>query len=112
MTHPLKLSEKAFQHQVEHLAHVFGWRLFHARPAQTQSGRWLTAQTGHIGFPDLVMAHPSRGVIFAELKSQVGRVSPGQRIWLNVLEAAGAECYVWRPSDFDAIKTRLQKDKP
>ena len=91
---------------------MFGWRLFHARPAQTQSGRWLTAQTGHIGFPDLVMAHPSRGVIFAELKSQVGRVSPGQRIWLNVLEAAGAECYVWRPSDFDAIKTRLQKDKP
>lgn len=109
MNNPYKLSEKQFQHQVEHLAHVFGWRVFHALPAQNSRGRWLTAQSGDVGFPDLVLAHPSKGVIFAELKTQIGRVSVSQRIWLNTLEAAGAETYIWRPSDFDSIKTRLQK---
>ena len=108
MVSPLKLTEKAFQHQVEHLAHVFGWRLYHALPAMNHAGRWRTAQSGDIGFPDLVLAHPIKGLICAELKTQTGRVTESQRTWLNYLEAAGAECYVWRPSDFDAIKTRLQ----
>ena len=111
MTHPFKLSEKAFQHQVEHLAHVFGWRLFHAKPAQLPNGRWVTNQSGDVGFPDLVLAHPTKGLIFAELKGATGRVTVSQRTWLNYLEAAGAECYVWRPQDFDFIKTRLQGDK-
>lgn len=109
MTNPLRISETAFQHQVEHLAHVFGWRLFHAKPAQLPNGRWVTNQSGDAGFPDLVLAHPSRGVIFAELKTQLGRITPGQRAWLNVLEAAGAETYIWRPSDFDDIKNRLMR---
>lgn len=106
--HPLKLSEKAFQHQVEHLAHVYGWSVYHALPAMNAAGRWRTAQSGDIGFPDLVLAHPSRGVIFAELKAQRGRVSVSQRIWLNTLEAAGSETYVWRPTDFEFIKSRLK----
>lgn len=106
----LNFTEKAFQHAVEHLAHVYGWRLFHAKPSQLPNGRWVTAQTGNTGFPDLVLAHPVKGLIFAELKTQRGRVSPAQRIWLNTLEATGAECHVWRPQDFDFIKNRLKGD--
>lgn len=108
VTARLALTEKQFQHQVEHLAHVYGWRLFHALPAMNSTGGWRTAQTGDIGFPDLVLAHPTKGLIFAELKSQRGRITVDQRIWLNILEATGAETHIWRPSDFEHIKTRLK----
>lgn len=111
MVNPLKITEKAFQAQVEHLAKITGWRIFHALPAMNAAGRWRTAQTGDVGFPDLVLAHPRHGVIFAELKAERGRVSVSQRIWLLTLDAAGAETHVWRPSDLPAIKTRLQGTK-
>lgn len=51
------------------------------------------------GFPDLVLLKGSR-IIYAELKTQGGRVSPAQRDWLEGLQAAGHEVHVWRPSDW------------
>jgi hypothetical protein len=104
-----KISERAFQQAVIELATMTGWKVNHQLPAQNGNGRWRTFTQGHVGFPDLVLAHPTRGVIFAELKSAVGRVSEAQRIWLDTLELAGAEAYVWRPTDMPQIKTRLMK---
>ena len=59
------------------------------------------------GFPDLVMVHPRSGVIvFAELKSATGRVTPEQDQWLRALAVRGA-AFVWRPRDLaDGSVTR------
>jgi hypothetical protein len=101
------LTEAEFQQAVIDTANWTGWLVFHPRPAQTGS-RWRTAFTGHPGFPDLVLVHRDRGVIFAELKSERGKTTPGQRQWLNALEDANAETYLWRPQDFDFIVDRLR----
>lgn len=101
------MTEGEFQGQVIHLAMLLGWQVNHQRPAQV-GGRWLTATQGHTGFPDLVLAHPTRGVIFAELKTQRGRLSPHQQAWQHALIAGGAECYVWRPDQLDTITARLR----
>jgi len=49
-------------------------------------------------------------VIFAELKSERGRVSDAQRCWQEALmRAQGVEYYIWRPSDLPSILARLEK---
>jgi hypothetical protein len=100
-------SEAIFQAKVIQIAKMNGWMVFHPRRSQTKDGRWLTAISGDAGFPDLVMAHRKRGVIYAELKTDRGRVEPHQRRWLEELDLAGAEAYLWRPKDLPAIAKRL-----
>ena len=58
------------------------------------------------GFPDCVIVLPAE-VIFAELKTQKGRVSTDQRRWLNDLHGARARCYLWRPSHW--LSDSIQK---
>ena len=103
------MSEKEFQGAVMDAARGLGWRCFHPRTVQTAEGTHLTAFTGDAGFPDLVLVHKYKGVIFAELKADRGRLSEQQREWRDQLITAGAEYYVWRPKDWDDIKTRLQE---
>jgi len=100
-------SEAVFQAQVIRLAKMNGWMVFHPRKAQAKDGRWLTAVQGDVGFPDLVFAHRLRGVIFAELKSSVGRIEDAQAKWLEELVLGGAEAYIWRPKDLQEIADRL-----
>lgn len=110
MSNPLAISESSFQSQVIHLARLYGWRVTHFRPAQIRSGKWVTAVTGDPGFPDLVLARPYPGdLIFAELKRAGGRISDGQRVWLDALLRAGAEAYLWEPRDLERIKIRLSR---
>ena len=78
--------EKDFQRTVIEMAKVLGWRVHAERPAIRQSGKWSTPIQGDAGFPDLVLAHPQKGVIFAELKSERGRLSEGQRDWYSALQ--------------------------
>ena len=108
----MKVSEAAFQQVVIDLARWHGWRVFHPLPAQNARGRWRTAQAGDTGFPDLVLAHPKRGVIFAELKSAIGKLSDRQQAWIDTLRQAGAEVYVWRPADIEQIKAILKESRP
>jgi hypothetical protein len=100
-------TESSFQSAIVDLAIVHGWHIHHALPAQIRPGIWRTHVMGNTGFPDLVLAHKDRGVIFAELKTIRGRVTNGQKSWLDTLKDGGAEVYVWRPEDWSYIKQRL-----
>ena len=100
-------TEEEFLHAVMGLAAWAGWRRYHPRPARYKDGRHATHYSGEQGFPDLVLAHPRRGVIFAELKTEKGRLSEPQKLWIEELTAGGVEAYVWRPSDLEEIKKRL-----
>jgi hypothetical protein len=104
----MNMSEAEFQTCVMDLARWTGWKVFHPRTVKTEKGKHLTAYTGDKGFPDLVLAHQRYGVIFAELKTEKGRMSDEQRDWAIELKHGGAEYYVWRPSDWEEIKKRLR----
>lgn len=105
------MPENVWLSEVVALAKVFGWSVFHALPAQNSRGRWATHQIGDNGFPDLVLVHPEKGCIFAELKTTRGRLTEGQQDWLDYLHSAGCETHVWRPTDRAAIKLRLMGDR-
>lgn len=51
---------------------------------------------GTAGVPDRIVVLPGGRVIFAELKTDAGRLSPGQRAQLDRLRALGAEAVVVR----------------
>jgi hypothetical protein len=85
------VTEGMLQRQVLQLARLRGWLAYHP----------LDSRGSEPGFPDLVLVRER--VVFAELKSATGRLSQAQRTWLDRLTAAGAECYCWRPSDWDQI---------
>ena len=101
-----RLSEKDFQTQVIDLAHVFGWKVAHFRPAQTAKGWRTPVGADGKGFPDLVLARERDGKrqqIFAELKTDKGTATIEQLQWLKVLNG-----YLWKPSDFDKIQELLK----
>jgi hypothetical protein len=104
------ITEKAWQSYVIDLAKYNGWHVFHALPVKNERGAWRTATQGDNGFPDLVLAHPTRGTIFAELKSTTGRLSKDQIAWIQVLYNSGANVHVWRPADRERVTEILTKD--
>ena len=57
----------------------------------------------------MVLCHRLGGTFFVELKSDRGRVTKPQQEWVDDLVASGAEAYVWRPDDLDAIRERLSR---
>lgn len=100
------MTEAQLQTAVIALAHTTGWLVHHAVPSMNRRGVWATHQIGDNGFPDLVLAHPKGRVIFAELKSMKGKLSPLQSRWLGVLFPV-VETYVWRPDDLPVIAKLL-----
>jgi hypothetical protein len=96
-------TERIWQDKVEHIAKMNSWLVFHPQPHQVRAGVW---RSDGKGFPDLVLAHRDRGLIFAELKLDSTKLTPGQVMWANALKP-WAEYYVWRPSMIDVIAARL-----
>ena len=92
------IPEREFQQQVIDLAHIFHWRVYHT---------WMSIHSAG-GFPDLTLARGNR-LIFAETKSERGKLAPAQAEWLEVLKATGkCEVYVWMPSDWPEITEILK----
>jgi hypothetical protein len=92
------VTEKQLQAQVLDLAHVLGWMTYHS---------WISIRSAP-GWPDLVLLRPPR-IIFAELKTQNGRVNVAQHQWLDALgDCPGVEVFCWRPSDLEAIAELLR----
>lgn len=98
--------EALLQDKVIHLAKMNGFRVQHSRPVQQANGRWLTAIQGDVGFVDLVLAHRERGVLFLELKSDTGKLTPGQVMWQQAL-APWVEYKLIREADLPALAERL-----
>ena len=105
------MTESVWQSEVVALAKGYGWFVFHALPAQNSRGKWATHQIGDSGFPDLVLVHPDKGCVFAELKTNKGHLTEKQREWLDYLHSAGQETHVWRPRDRAVVRLRLMGDR-
>lgn len=108
----LAVSEADHQAAIVRCAQLLGWTCAHFRPARTERGWRTPVGADGAGFPDLVMTHPEHGLVFVECKSERGKVGPRQREWLKLLKAAGAEVYVWKPSDWPSIEARLRGAQP
>lgn len=91
-----RISEKQFQAQVIAYAKLRGYRIYH-----NPDSRRSTA-----GFPDLVLVRRPR-VVFAELKTDTGRVRPEQTAWLDELRACGMTAVIWRPEDWPDVERTL-----
>jgi len=101
-------SEKEFQSCVIDFAKLHGWMVSHARPARMMiKGKetYRTATQGDVGAPDLLLAKEGK-VILAELKSEKGKPSAMQSLWLA---ACGGNGRLWRPSDWDDIFEELSQ---
>lgn len=102
----LNASEKIWMDKVIHIALMCGWQVDHTPPMRYPNGAVRTG--GLRGKPDLCLIHPAgRGIIWAELKTEKGRLSPEQVKVIGSLKANGAEVYVWRPSQIDLVAERL-----
>lgn len=100
----VELSESQFQSQVQELATLYGWEYMHIRPGLNQRGAWRTPISGTLGagWPDLILVRGQQ-MIFAELKSEKGKLTAPQVKVLNALEATGHPVFCWRPSDWDDV---------
>ncbi|MGW0731888.1 VRR-NUC domain-containing protein [Streptomyces sp. NPDC002851] len=98
------MTEEEFRRHVRKLAALRGWALaYHTHNSQRSDAGW----------PDEVYGHPkARRTIFAEFKSNTGRLRAAQRDWLKHLAACGFETALWRPKDLDHIVAVLAPDGP
>ena len=104
------ISERDFQAGVIELARLCGWQVahFHDSRRQVADNKWV-GDADAAGFPDLVLVRPP-DLIFAELKTDKGRMTDMQRAWQTNLEAVG-DWRLWRPSDWPEIKKTLIGEK-
>ena len=108
---PRMIAERALLDYVVSMAKLNKWLVYHALPSMNRRGAWATHFQGHVGFPDLILTHPSGDILIVELKSEIGRMTEGQTRWLNSFAAAGVETHVWRPAQLKdgTIAARLSK---
>lgn len=100
---PVKnMSEADFQDWVVRIAKMCNWSVHHVSPHQVRPGVFRSDTPG---WPDLTLVRKNE-LIFAELKTDAGRVSDHQKHWLNLLTEV-AETYVWRPMNMVSIAARL-----
>jgi len=117
------MTEREFASKVISCAVEHGWMVYAVLDARNYAKR--TSK----GYPDLTMARKGR-LIFAELKSQKGKMSDNQFEWRGELlkvqsetmefplggkttiddEARPVRYAVWRPSDWDEIEEILRRD--
>ena len=101
MAHPVQLdiSEAEFQAQVVALAELTGHLVYHT----------YDSRKSQKGFPDLnIVKFSLERPIYAELKTQTGKLTPEQELWKNILESMpGVDYRLWRPSSWPEIEKTL-----
>ena len=102
-------SEKQFMSFVIARSMMNGWKHYH--PPDNKPDKNGRVQYGIVkGFPDLTLVKGKR-LVFVELKTETGRLMAEQKEWLALLEATGAECYVWRPSMWKDVEEFLSEEQ-
>jgi hypothetical protein len=86
------VTEAQFEDAVARLCQLRGVLRFHV----IDSRRVVTLK----GWPDDVLIG-RRGILWRELKTECGELSPEQRTVGRALVQAGADWKVWRPADLD-----------
>ena len=96
---PRAVTEAELLASVLELARLLGIFAYHTHDSRRSQA----------GFPDLVLAG-NRGLVFAELKSESGRLSREQVAWRWQLEVLGQAYRIWRPRDWhnQAIRHELE----
>jgi hypothetical protein len=94
----LVIGEKEFMAQVVAYAEANHWLVYHT----------YNSQRCQAGFPDLVLLRPPQ-LLFAELKTDAGQVTPEQQMWMDCLLAVpGIGVHLWRPADLGQIEEALR----
>ena len=90
--------EKQWQATVIQAAQTLGWTTYHTHDSRRSEP----------GFPDLVLAREPL-LMFVELKTDKpsSKCTDAQKRWLTLLANCGQACYVWRPSDWEAVRELL-----
>lgn len=83
------MREQDLQNLVIQTARAHGVLAYHA----------FDSRRSEPGFPDVVLLG-RQGVIYRELKTETGKLSPEQKQWIAALTDAGEDAGVWRPSDW------------
>lgn len=94
------MNENELQKQVLDLCRKYKLLVFHSADSRRDTAK---------GFPDLTIV--GQRLIFAELKSEIGRLTTDQVTWKYALLSAGEKYYLWRPSDLNLgrIEKTLQE---
>ena len=93
------ITEKDFQHTVVEAAKLYGWLCYHTHDSRRSEP----------GFPDLCLVREK--VLFREIKTDKGKLSPHQKLWGERLTDAGADWAIWRPAQLQAIYAELMGGK-
>ncbi|MCL2393074.1 MAG: VRR-NUC domain-containing protein [Acidimicrobiaceae bacterium] len=80
------------------MIHMLGGLCTHFRPGYSAKGM-VTPIEGDAGFPDTCIVTKSNRLLFRELKVGRNRLRPEQQMWLERLQAAGADAKVWTDQD-------------
>jgi hypothetical protein len=92
------MTEKQLTRIVADAATTFGWRRYHTHRSDFSPA----------GYPDETLLRGHQ-LIFAELKSDTGKLSPLQTEWLDDLgrnqpgRVTDVRAYLWRPDDIETI---------
>ena len=105
-------SERSFQSSVVQYAEMMGWRVWHDRATNVPRRCPNCGATPRIirnpgGLPDLILVRRPR-VVWVELKSERGRLTDDQAVWLRDLRASEQEVYLWRPSMWQEVEQVLR----
>lgn len=96
------ITEAEWQGFVASYAQLNGWTVFHV----------FDSRRSNAGWPDLTCVRDGR-VVFAELKSESGKVTQAQQWWVDELGKVAAasdgavEAHIWRPSDENTVREVL-----
>ena len=105
------LPEKVFGAYLEEAATRAGWLWNHVRPLKVpgRGGKFITPAS--TGFPDYVLVHERwPKLLVLEIKTEVGKVSDKQKVWLNLLNRIdGVDAYMARPEDWPRILAYLNR---
>ncbi len=91
------ITEAQHQAAILELAQLTGWRWYHVPDSRRCPAGW----------PDLVLCRGDK-LIFAELKTDKGRLRAAQEEWLDALaQVRVVTVRVWRPRDWPEIERAL-----